>query len=564
MGTPAPQSVDFNIRGRYGWLYIPFLSWIALVFPLILPPIPLGPIAVSLSWNRREWMSHIRRAMAHLGRVRKQYGFPWGWVVNVCVNLLDLFTGGLSHLFITAELLNTMIKEDGTDEERAQTDPVLWVLKWLVLGNVVFLALYVVCPGFIFQKLLTRLEEHLYHQYRPVRRSVGSGEATLEYEGVMTFDELAQASREAPVLLFADSVVAEGEKASLELFDKAVENLAADLHSQGVAVRWCNLNVATPTRYQDVVDRLSELELGEQGWTVFKDGAVVAHKAASALVVQASNADAVVESLALAARQVLGLPRVASVPRRRMGRLERKVTDLASVQKLSAEAPIALITYCAAPNADRATRLDIRNEVLPLVRDAVEASGAVVCVANADKKHGDPIRDELVGLIPKFKGKAAALFRDGELAEHKRYGILSMWSDYADAINEWLGGTTPDRKEPPETVEARYHVADSMQEAQRLAAERPVLVVVSQESDQATALKTFADSILPDLWELAQRSGVTLCSYNAQPQKGKETPATGVVLLDRGAAQGAETVEPGPGSAIDYVAAAHRLLATAS
>jgi hypothetical protein len=160
-----PEEVSLqNLRSRYWWLYIPLISWLFLVFPLVLPPIPLGPIAISVAWNRREWMPFLKKGMACIGRQRKQNGFPLGWFVNFLANLLDMATLGLSTLFVTAELLGAVISRHGTQEERMQTSPILWVMKWLLLGNVVFLAVYISCPGFIYEKLLIRLETVLSRQ----------------------------------------------------------------------------------------------------------------------------------------------------------------------------------------------------------------------------------------------------------------------------------------------------------------------------------------------------------------------------------------------------------------
>jgi len=159
-----------NVRKRHFWLYIPFLSWVALVIPLVLPWIPMGPIAISFSWNRREWMPHIRRCMSHLGRKRLQLGFPFGWFVNVGINLADLATLGLTHLFITGRLLQAMIEQDGTDQERAEIPPVKWITRWLLITNIGFIGLYIACPGIIFERLLVRVEEHFYHHANRRRR----------------------------------------------------------------------------------------------------------------------------------------------------------------------------------------------------------------------------------------------------------------------------------------------------------------------------------------------------------------------------------------------------------
>jgi hypothetical protein len=109
--------------------------------------------------------------MAHLGRKPAEHGFPIGGLLNTIINVLDVLTLGLSHLFVTAHLLHKMVRADGTADELSEGDPLLWVVKWLFLGNVAFLALYVVCPGLIFERLLVRLESHLHHAHEAVRET---------------------------------------------------------------------------------------------------------------------------------------------------------------------------------------------------------------------------------------------------------------------------------------------------------------------------------------------------------------------------------------------------------
>jgi len=163
--TPLSKHVIF-LR-EYWWLYIPLISWLFMVFPLVLPPIPLGPIALSLAWSRRRFFPFYRRGCEYLGKVDKQRGFPMGWLVNVWSNLLDMVTLGLAQLFATASLLREMIQRDGTEEERAEEDPATWVLKRLLWGNVFFIAAYIVCPGYLYAPLLVRMDKR-YGLYGPV------------------------------------------------------------------------------------------------------------------------------------------------------------------------------------------------------------------------------------------------------------------------------------------------------------------------------------------------------------------------------------------------------------
>ena len=150
-----------DVQQKYWWLFIPVLSWLGLVFPLVLPPIPLGPIEVSVAWNRRDWMSHITRSLSALGKKRKTYGFPLGWCVNAFINLVDMATLGLSHLFVTARLHDELAKKARINEPHGDFSAVTWVSKWLIMGNVVFVVVYVACPGLLFRRILLSMEEHL-------------------------------------------------------------------------------------------------------------------------------------------------------------------------------------------------------------------------------------------------------------------------------------------------------------------------------------------------------------------------------------------------------------------
>ncbi|MCX6841522.1 MAG: hypothetical protein NTX53_04455 [candidate division WOR-3 bacterium] len=80
-------------------------------------------------------------------------------------NAVDMFSLGLAQLFATAKLLGRMIAEDGSEEERARMDPVTMVSLWLLVGNALFLAIYVVAPGYAFAPLLRRMDEH-YEAHR--------------------------------------------------------------------------------------------------------------------------------------------------------------------------------------------------------------------------------------------------------------------------------------------------------------------------------------------------------------------------------------------------------------
>lgn len=553
----ADSGIQIDMRKQYGVFFLPFLSWIGLVFPLILPPIPLGPLALSLSWNRRLYMSHMRRGITHLGRVQKTYEFPMGWLANVGVNLVDLATLGLSHLFITAELLDAMIKQDGTPEERSEISPLTWVIKWLLIGNVIFVAVYIVCPGLILKKLFARLEKHLYDQFQQVKGTVYSSDSSktpVSYEGVTTFEELARAGLESQVLLFSENLFQEKEKFALVAFEQTLQSLAPDIAASGTLVRWCNMNQGAPSHYRDITQYLVNKGVG-RGWNLFCNGEL---KVSKTVWLGESGFD--MEAMEIAARQVLGIPRVALIPSSRVGFSDLKVTSFSQLQDLSRQVPVILITFSSTIEYQRSTRLGIRNSVLPEIRDAVEANRARVCLVNVDKKLRQDFRAGLEQLLPNFSNTSAMLLRDGSIVNHEKFGFFSGYNNYAATINKWLGVQSDAKKENEGTVKVRYYVADSLQEAQRISVEQPVLVFLSKEVSRDKAVKELIENILPDICIDCEKEGVRLCCYNVQKKESADLPDAGVVLIEAEKIITKVEVKAGDGSAIDYVDAAKQLL----
>ncbi len=95
------------------------------------------------------------------GRKRGTFGFPIGWLVNVFINLMDLVTLGLSHLFITASLHDELARKTATTRRQEGFSAVAWVTKCVLLGNVPVIIAYMACPGLFFGKILLSMEEHL-------------------------------------------------------------------------------------------------------------------------------------------------------------------------------------------------------------------------------------------------------------------------------------------------------------------------------------------------------------------------------------------------------------------
>ncbi len=148
-----------QVRKKYWWLYIPVISWLFFVFPLLFA-LPLGPIILGVAFSRRRLFSFYKKGCEHLGEKEKDRGIAY----RTYVNFYDILTLGLSQLFATARLLREMIQQDGTEAERSQIDPLLWCWKWLGIANVAFIAIYVICPGIVYEPLLSRLEGHLGRQ----------------------------------------------------------------------------------------------------------------------------------------------------------------------------------------------------------------------------------------------------------------------------------------------------------------------------------------------------------------------------------------------------------------
>jgi len=536
-----------RLRKRYFWLYIPAVSWVLLVFPLVLPPMPIGPLAVSMAWNRRlEWMSFVRRSMADLGRKPPQRGFPMGWFANVGVNALDLATLGLTHLFVAAELLGALIEKDGDDAERAEIRPVTWAIKWLVLGNVVFLLIYVLCPGLILERMIFRIEKHLYRRHVPVKGTVASESSqdrVLTFESVMTFDEVASLSEKSPVLLFAAHEAGEAEPHRAHQFQQALAVIANDLIAGGVAVRWCNLNAQAPTHYRKIIEGLAAVNLSKPGWMLFRRGKIVARRTA---------AGGDVDLLVQLARETLGVAQHAAFAPERLGRREWRIRSLQEALDRSAQGPVLLVAYKASGEMEDQTILGIRTTLLPMIRPAVDAEKAIVCLGNTDKGNGDRIREELGRMGKNFHG--VVLVRGGVVEKEKKMGGFSTWGDYAKEIHGWLGGERP---KSAATVDARYFTVASLEEASAKTSDRFVLLFAGCAGE-------FVPKILPEIWLEAQDSRTPLCVWNGGEAGKKDfrdnkLSLTSVSLLAGGRIRESREIKAGTGLATRYVDAARGL-----
>jgi len=198
---------ELNVNSRYPLLRIPILSWIALIFPLVLPPIPIGGFQFSASWDRFEEMELVKRARRFLGKATTDHGVGMQWVVNVIINLLDIASLGLRSAFMAASLADEVnVKSASSRAGQAATSHVGWLLKWVLLGNVVFLAIWVIYPGWFLLRYAASIERALYDAYQAepleVKVDVGTGNNQIIHATpALSADAVVQASRSGLTLL---------------------------------------------------------------------------------------------------------------------------------------------------------------------------------------------------------------------------------------------------------------------------------------------------------------------------------------------------------------------------
>jgi thiol-disulfide isomerase/thioredoxin len=81
------------------------------------------------------------------------------WIINVFINIIDLGTLGLRSAFMAAwlaDLVNARASKLAGCEP--DTRNVEWLLKWLLLGNVVFLVAWIVYPGWVLCRFAESME----------------------------------------------------------------------------------------------------------------------------------------------------------------------------------------------------------------------------------------------------------------------------------------------------------------------------------------------------------------------------------------------------------------------
>jgi len=554
---PAHKDFPVNIRKHYIWLYLPVLSWLCLVFPLVFIPIPvfvLGPIGIALfpSTTRRKSISFFRRSYARVGRRPPSANSTamFRWTDDAFINLFDIATLGLSNLFVAAGLLKEMIDKEGSEEERAEPDPVGWLLKWLLIGNIPFIAAYILCPGLIFEQILYRLERHLYLHYEPLRSTIPVGDREVLCRSITSWQELQALSQRRPVLLYTTVVAPEDEPAALEKFIGLAGSLAPDPVDENTLVGWCNCQRDAPSHYRNLARHLKAARVGQRAWSYFVEGELVATREV------ALDQIADTQRVANLARQTLGVPQAVEVLEGRVDTPDVVVRSLRTVEDRSQESPVLVVVFSASDSQEAATIVEIREKLIPKIRPALEDQGAALVLANAGRQDDTLVREQLTRYD--LGGQGFIYLKDREVAALKKYGFLWTWDEYARDINAALGHEVPSQLP---TVQLRYWVVKTVEEALHLSERRPVLLITRTHYDAAKALAEFSKAVLPDVCSSAEKQGAIICWYEGQP-KDARVAKNGVTLVKDGVVSSAVEVGPAVGDALRHSEAIRSVLSS--
>jgi len=274
-----------RIKSRYSALRIPLVSWIMLVFPLVLPPIPLGPIVFASSWDRFEEVDLVKRARRFADRPGPSHGFLVRWLVNTMSNLIDIATLGLRSAFMAAWLADAVnAKSAKSSGVKSTGSHIGWLLKWLLLGNVIFLAVWVVYPGWVLLRFVNSMEQALYDAYRaePLNVEVDTENGShvkISAEPAFLSKPLLESNHRLVLLgvyiqPLASTEMTEGQEL-LEAVTNQVLASAQQILQNDVAVYWCNLAQSYPTHYQKVGSLLPNDMKTNGKWIAFHDGKIV-------------------------------------------------------------------------------------------------------------------------------------------------------------------------------------------------------------------------------------------------------------------------------------------------
>ncbi len=444
-----------RVRLVYWWLYVPVLSWLGMIVPLILPPVPLGPVAVSFAWNRTHLMPWYRRGRVLAERPITTLGFPLGWLVNVLVNCFDCCTLGLRPLFETAALLSLLHgqQHQGTGTPAGPG----WLWKWLLITNVGFLVAYVVCPGLLFERFVVGIEQALLQARGEVGGEVASSlkpDLLVRYADARSLAAVVDTSHERPVLLYVEEADMDAEPAALHTFEQQLALVAHALSKRGPAILWSNLHKAAPPEYDELLHWLREQTTLRSGWYLVRGGKV--RKEVESITALAGDA----------ACRALGVPP-----------LVRRVTALDQVEALSRRQPVLLFTVRAERGGGELfARKEIVNEVVPPIMDHLRDRDVQLCFANvATGLSPTPLSRSLAAEGRRYCG--CLLLRDGQVvAEHNCGKFTSTSEDYVSAATELLavtkqatapvdgeggnGSTTPTCERCGDAAEVRRYALD--------------------------------------------------------------------------------------------------------
>jgi hypothetical protein len=470
-----------QIKSRYVWLRIPLISWLVLVFPLVLPPIPLGPIAVSLSWDRFEEVDVVKRARRFAGRPGKSYGFPMGWLVNVLMNLLDLVTLGLRSAFMAAWLadeVNAQAARLGTD--KPPSSHVLWLLKWLLLGNVVFLIVWVLYPGWVLCRFVESMERTLYDAYRaePVQVDVAVGSerhATIVAQPALSSEPLLEASKGRLTLLAVYAQpLAPDETREHEILIQAVSAQvrasAEQLVEHQVVVFWCNVAQGYPTHYQQVASLLPASVKKGGRWVAFRDSKVVC------------TATCASEAIAKA----LGVPAtIRAIDNMTVG---KNATELGEIRTASQQQPVVLFI-----NGSAFGPLALVKCYNPAFLRAVATRHARVYFMKLEKR--GQLGEDLRQCDLLWTG--CAIWHEGRPVERVKMGWLSTTTEVLSKVTAWLSNTdSPAAQNTANEAEHRYrplpcHVFARWQQVIEASGKQLLVLAAGSGMDTARAEAAF-------------------------------------------------------------------------
>ncbi|MHB1315805.1 MAG: hypothetical protein ACYCX2_10020 [Christensenellales bacterium] len=403
-----------RIRSRYAMLQIPFVSWVLLVFPLILPPIPIGPIAVSLAWNRFEQMELVRRARRFINRPAKEFGFPAGWLVNFFINMADIITLGLRSAFAAASLADKV--DYRANRNTPPQNNVKWLVKWLFLGNVFFLAAWIVFPGWVLLHLVRNMEQVMFDQYRMEPVHVEIETEAGEHKTVSAYPaytpQVLNSGRITMLGVYNMPLAPTETTESNALVESLVTQLRTcsdQLLAYDVPVFWCNVSRLYPTHYQQVGAILPKGS--PHAWYAFSNGRIVC------------GASTCSEAIAKA----LGIPaKIRAVENMVIGAY---AADVRSLMDTSFIKPVVCFIHTS-----MFSPTELIKNATPAFLQTVSSSNAAVFFLPHTKE--EPLGSQLKAQGLLFKG-CAVIYR-GQITARIKIGWTTAWPDDLNKIAKEL------------------------------------------------------------------------------------------------------------------------------